>query len=318
MPHEIHDHRSFVFRPVFATSVIMLMCGFIAACGDTPEEKSVSQVVASVNDKDITIHEVNYRLQQLGGPIVGSDEKTLAAQRRAVTETLVTQRVLADKAVVDKVDRDPKILLALAHAREAILANAYVERMTNHLQPPTDLQVKTFFDQHPELFTRRKIYRGEQLVIKQGPTAAVINTRLKNAKSPVEVVAWLKAQNPRLEASAFTEPAEKLSMEALPTLAKMATGETRALETANGVLVIHLIAIKDAPVTLEQTKSWISSYLLNQEKKALADKTLADLKTLAQVKIFDPAPDKVTQPDASAVKPRPAPATALHTGQVGI
>ena len=143
----------------------LLVAVLVAGCGDKKDEAATaapSQVAAKVNGTELTVHQVNYALQR----IPNLDPEQTKAASLQVVRNLVEQEVIAQKALDDKLDRDPAVVQALDAARRQILAEAYMSRKLGTPDEPSDAEVTDYFNQHPELFAKRKIYRLQEISIK--------------------------------------------------------------------------------------------------------------------------------------------------------
>ena len=117
----------------------LLIAALIVGCGDKKDgaatgEKAATQVVARVNGTELTTHQVNYALQRV--PNLDKDQTKAASLQ--VVRNLVNQEVIAQKALSDKLDRDPAVVQALDAARRQILAEAYMSRKLGEPAVPSD------------------------------------------------------------------------------------------------------------------------------------------------------------------------------------
>src|SRR4030042_6059253 len=131
----------------------LLVAVLFAGCGDKKDEAATaapSQVAAKVNGTELTVHQVNYALQR----IPNLDPEQTKAASLQVVRNLVEQEVIAQKALDDKLDRDPAVVQALDAARRQILAEAYMSRKLGTPAEPSDAGGADYFDQPPELFAK--------------------------------------------------------------------------------------------------------------------------------------------------------------------
>ncbi|GAB4114513.1 MAG: hypothetical protein Fur0014_17120 [Rubrivivax sp.] len=96
----------------------------LAACGDR-KDKAASQTAAKVNKEEITVHQINFVLQQQRGL---KPEQAEAAGRQ-VLERLIDQELAVQKADELKLDRDPRVVQQLEAVRREVLARAYAEKV---------------------------------------------------------------------------------------------------------------------------------------------------------------------------------------------
>ena len=82
----------------------------LAGCGKGGAEPEKGQVVATINGKDVTIHELNAELQGANVPAnISADQKKQIEQ--AALQQVVNRRILADIARERGLDKTPMFLL---------------------------------------------------------------------------------------------------------------------------------------------------------------------------------------------------------------
>ena len=279
----------------------------ISGCGDKKEttEKSASQVAAKVNDTELTVHQVNFAMQNI--PNLSKERAKEASLQ--IVRSLVDQEVLVQQALADKLDRDPKVVQAMDAARSQILAQAYMERKLGTPVVPTATEISAYYNQHPEFFSQRKIFRLQEIAI-QAPKEKheEIRAQLTAAKSLNEFGEWLKAQNYPVKASQGVKASEQLPPQLLPKLQTMPDGQAMVITTPDGLLVLVMAGSQPQPITEAQAKPAIERLLQNQKRQEAAKQELARLKTAAKIEYLgefveagkEPAAAKQAAPVAKA------------------
>ena len=283
----------------------LLITLLVAGCGDkkdgaATEDAKATQVAAKVNDTELTVHQVNFALKRI--PNLNKEQSKAASLQ--VVRSLVDQEVIAQKALSDKLDRDPMVVQALDAARRQILAEAYMSRKLGTPVEPSDAEVSDYFDKHPELFAKRKIYRLQEI----GITAPkekheAIRAQLTASKTLNDFAAWLKAENLPVKAGQGVKPAEQLPLELLPKLAQMPDGQAIVVNSPDGLLVIVLAGSQPQPVTLEQAKPAIARLLQTQARQKAAKAELDALKSAAKIEYLGEFVDAGKEVVAPAEKP---------------
>ena len=294
----------------------LMIAALVAGCGDkkdeaATEEKAPSQVAAKVNGTELTVHQVNYALQR----VPKLDKHQAKAATLQVVRNLVNQELLVQKALTDKLDRDPTVVQALDAARRQILSEAYMSRKLGTPAEPTDAEVAAYFDQHPELFTQRKIYRLQEIAIKAPKDKHdAIRTQLGASKTLNDFAAWLKAENYEVKAAQGVKPAEQLPQAMLPQLAKMPDGQAMVVNTPDGLMVIVLADSQTQPVTLEQAKPAIVRVLQTEARQKAAKAELDTLKAAAKIEYVGEFADAGKE-EKPAETPAAAPAAEAPAGK---
>ena len=288
----------------------LLIAALIVGCGDkkdgAAEESKPTQVAAKVNGTELTVSQVNYALQR----IPNLDKEQSKAASLQVVRNLVDQEVLAQKAQSEKLDRDPTVMQALDAARRQIMAEAYMSRKLGTPAEPTDAEVTDYFNKHPELFTKRKIYRLQEIAIKAPKDKLeAIGVQLRASKSLNEFVDWLKTEKYPAQASQVVKPAEQLPLPMVAKLSEMPDGQAMVVNTPQGMTVVVLADSQLQPVTLEQAKPAIARLLQNEARQKAAKAELDSLKAAAKIEYvgeFAEAGKEATAPAEQPAASAPA------------
>jgi EpsD family peptidyl-prolyl cis-trans isomerase len=288
----------------------LLVAVLVAGCGDKKDEAATAaptQVVAKVNGTELTVHQVNYALQR----IPNLDPEQTKAASLQVVRNLVDQEVVAQKALADKLDRDPAVVQALDAARRQILAEAYMSRKLGMPAEPSDAEVTGYFDRHPELFAKRKIYRLQEISIKAPKDKYdAIRAQLGASRTLEDFATWLKAENLPVKSAQGVKTAEQLPLQMLPQLAKMPDGQAMVVDTPDGLMVIVLADSQMQPVTLEQAKPAIARLLQTQARQKSAKAEMDTLRAAAKIEYMGEFVDAGKEAAAGApAEPAAAPAT---------
>lgn len=299
-----------------AISTVVVASLAVGACGRGDGEKKSTQVAAKVNDDEITVHQVNQAMQRLGN----LPEDRIKQAQKQVLDRLVDQQLLVQKAVEQKLDRDPSALAAIESSRRQILAQAYIQKVAGGAAKGSGDEIKDFYTRHPELFQERRVYRFTQMAIAaQGDQQQAIRAKLEQLdKSPdkerilPQLADWLKEQNLKFRATQSTQAAEQLPLEALPRYHQMKIGDLMFQPNPQGVVVSQLTAAQSQPLNEEQAKPFIEQYLQNRERLRLSEDEMKRLRAAAKIEyVGDFAKLEQPQPAAEA----PATPTSAPEGE---
>jgi EpsD family peptidyl-prolyl cis-trans isomerase len=258
---------------------VLLAAAVLAGCGRTPD---ATQVAARVNDADVTVHQVNFALQQQDRGL--RPEQVETASKR-VLESLIDQELAVQKSVELKLDRDPQVVQMLESARREVLARAYRERITQDGARPTALEVRRFYEATPALFSQRRVYSLQELVV-DVPAARLpwLRQRLGQARSADDFAAALQAEGLRLSTSHLVKPAEQLPMALVEPFAKMNPGDSAVVAEGPPARVYFIDGARLEPVALERAAPAIEQYLVTQAKRRAIDDNLRALRTAARIR----------------------------------
>ncbi|MBC7938731.1 MAG: peptidyl-prolyl cis-trans isomerase, EpsD family [Chitinophagaceae bacterium] len=273
----------------------------LAGCGDK-KEKTASQTAAKINKDEVTVHQINFVLQQQRNL---KPEQADGASRQ-ILERLIDQQVALQKAEDQKVDRDPRVVQALEAARREIVARAYLEKVGEGAAKPSPDEIKKYYDEKPALFRERRIYSIQELAIEAKPEqVGELREALGAAKNVNEFIEFLKAKDFRFTGNQAVRAAEQLPLSSLDSFAKMKDGQAALVPAANGVQVIVLAGSRMQPVAEEQARPAIEQFILNERKRKLVEDDVKALRAAAKIEYVG----KFAEAAASApvVAPSPAP-----------
>jgi EpsD family peptidyl-prolyl cis-trans isomerase len=267
--------------PLVAHACMLALAGAVlAGCGGEKKDKPATQTAAKVNKEEITVHQINAVLSQQRGI---KPEQTDEASRR-VLERLIEQELAVQKAAEIKLDRDPRVVQALDAARREIIARLYVEKIGDGAPKPSTEEVKKYYDDHPDLFSQRRVYQLQEVAIQAEPAQLdAINAKLKASKNMNEFVDYLKANNFKYVGNQAVRSAEQIPLAALPDLAKLKDGNAMFTPTASGANVVFLISSRSQPVDEERASKAIEQFLLNERKRKLVLDDVKALRAAAKV-----------------------------------
>lgn len=270
----------------------------LAGCGDK-KDKTASQTAAKVNKDEITVHQINFVLQQQRNL---RPEQADAASRQ-VLERLIDQQLALQKGDDLKVDRDPRVVQQLEAARREVLARAYLEKVGEGAPKPTAEEIKKYYEDKPALFSERRIYSIQEIAIEARPEQVPeLRDKLATAKNINEFIEFLKAKDYRFSGNQAVRAAEQLPLASLDSIARMKDGQAMVVPSAAGVQVVLLAGSRSQPVSEEQSRPAIEAYLLNERKRKLIEDDIKAMRAAAKIEYVG----KFAEAAASAPAAMPA------------
>lgn len=133
----------------------------LSGCGkkDAASELDKGQVVATVDGKDVTIHELNAELEGVNVP--SGDRRKLVEQQ--ALQQIVGRRILADLARERGLDKTPMFVLQQRRGEDALLVNLLQRQLASTIKAPTRDDIQRFMSQNPGQFADRKIFTVDQI-----------------------------------------------------------------------------------------------------------------------------------------------------------
>ncbi|MFP5397308.1 MAG: EpsD family peptidyl-prolyl cis-trans isomerase [Gammaproteobacteria bacterium] len=270
----------------------------LVACGDPGKRDRAMQAAARVNGETITLPQIQQVLQQRAVPGEQAD-----AAAKVVLERLIHQSLAVQRAQQLDLDRDPKVQLQLDLARREVLARAYLERVGAAAAAPDADAVRRYYDEHPALFAKRRIFQLQEIAIEARPEQVdALRARLGEGGDVDAFADWLRANGYRFAAVQAVRAAEQLPPARLAALAALRDGQALFTAAPNGVLVAIVAGSREQPVTLEQARAAIEQRLLAERRRALVRDDLGALRREARVEYvgrFAESPPPAIDPAAS-------------------
>ena len=303
--------RLWIPLAVVATAALFVGCG-------EKKDKAASQTAAKVGKDEITVHQINFVLQQQRNL---RPEQTDAATRQ-ILDRLIEQQLALQKVDELKLDRDPRVVQQLEAARREILARAYVEKVGEAAPKPTAEEIKKYYDDKPELFRERRVYSIQEIAVEARPDQVQeLRAKLSDAKSINEFVDYLKAAGLRFSGNQAVRAAEQLPFNTLEAMSKMKDGQAMVVPSPTGATVIVLAGSRMQPATEEQSRPAIEQFLLNERKRKLVEEDMKTLRAAAKVEFVGKfaeaaASAPVAAPAASPAPPAPAASGSLSSTDI--
>lgn len=276
--------------PLSALIVVVL-----AACGGGgSEDKKATQVAAKVNKDEITVHQINQNLPRLNNP----SEAQVKAVSRQVLDRLVDQQLLIQKALEQKLDRDPQIMTAIENARREILSRSYMDRVLASAPKVSPEEVKKYYADHPELFSERRIYRLDEIVLSLTPEQdKKLREALPGMKTLQDVAGYAKANGLPAKSNSVVRSAEQLPMAVATRLHKVKDGEIVALPGSGGMAVMQVLQSQVQPLNEARATPLIEQFVQNKARMEIAQTEIKHLRSAAKIEYLG---DFAKLPDAAS------------------
>src|SRR6267143_3694295 len=275
----------------------------LSACGRADGQKAASQVAAKVNGGEITVHQIN-------SVIAGSNQIPSEQVKQAAAQTLeriIDQELLVQKALKDKLDRDPQVMMSIENAKRQILARAYIERAAASSTESRE-EIRKFYQENPALFERRRIYSLHELVV-VAPREKLdaLKAATARAKSLQDVAGWLKSQKLAFQVAVSNRPAEQMPLNILPQVFAMREGQIAVIPTSRGASVVQLLQAQEASLSEQQATPIIERYLQSRKLLAVTQAEVRRLRERARIEYVG---------EFEAPRARPASSSTAPSGSV--
>jgi EpsD family peptidyl-prolyl cis-trans isomerase len=293
------------WQPLAAVS-LMVVAALLSGCGDK-KDKGASQTAAKVNKDEITVHQINFQLQQQRG--LRPEQAETASKQ--ILERLIDQQLALQKAEDLKLDRDPRVVQQIEAARREVLSRAYLEKVGENAAKPGPEEIKKYYEDKPALFSDRRIYSIQEIAIEAKPDqVAELREKLGGSKSITEFVDFLKSRDFKFSGNQAVRAAEQLPLNSLDSFSKMKDGQALVVPAPNGVQVVFLAGSRSQPVSEEQARPAIEQYLTNERKRKLVEDDMKAMRAAAKIEYVGKFAEGAASAPAAGAAPAPAPAAA--------
>lgn len=247
---------------------------------------STSQVVAKVNDREITVSQLSEVLATRG-----AEGATPGAARQALN-SLIDEQLLAKNALDQKLDRDPAVMKALEQAleqtRRQVLARAYVERVVIPREPISAAERISYYEQHPELFEKRKVFHMMVYTITSEALPNALRDELGNARTVEDMSSMLAAHGLVYETQALNRGTEQLPLGDLAKFDAATVGDVLILPPQQGrVALMQILGIEESPIDVDRAQPIIQQYLVNTRNAKALEDHLRQARAAAKISYFD-------------------------------
>ncbi len=293
------NNKKVVAQRLLCSGLVLFAAFGLSACGE--KEKKPGQALASVNGEEITVLQLNEEMQRSGVQPAQQE-----AARKQLLESLIDRQLLQNEAVKEKTDRDPKVVQAIERAKSLIVAQAYLQKRIGTVSRPSKQEVEEYYNQHPEFFSKRKVFDMRELVIASRDMTDPLKTAMDGAKTLDEVAEWLDAHQVKFARTQLSRASSDLPPELSGKLLAMPKGQLFIIKEGERSLLISIAEIKDSPVALEAAGGQIEQFLFNKKNKDAADAEVKRLRASAKIDYLN----KDVAPGAPAAKPAAAAAAS--------
>ena len=260
-------------------SVLLVMSILLSACSSG--EKQPSQVIAKVNDEEITIHQINAMLQ---GTELSPNADPKEVQSNAL-ENLINQDLAAQAARKHHLDRDPIVMLQMEQAKRAVLAQAYLRQRMTKLEQPSDAEIDRFYNENPDLFKKRRRYQFAEVLVEgsEEETKDYISYFQGDDANLEGLVARLAAHGISAVVNSVSTNAEDLPLTLVSDFAAMKAGDKAYYRSGNIVHFDEIQGVESAPVDEKLARPRIRMFLIKQNRSKFIKDEIAALRDEARI-----------------------------------
>ncbi|MCX4189085.1 EpsD family peptidyl-prolyl cis-trans isomerase [Methylophaga sp. OBS3] len=257
---------------------------FLAGCEDTTPKEN-TQVVATVNNQEITVHQLNQAISTMGEQAQTADMQSM---REAVLQNMIVQTLMQQEANKADLDRDPQVMQSIEAAKRQVLALAYMQQYTTITPSVSDTDVEAYYASNTDLFANRKLFVYDQVTVaSDSPKYMDAQKKLQQIDDLKNFTVWLENNNVTFTTITKAKTSENIQPNLLKALSTLDVGQVGFLNLADGLVIIEVKDKQQQPVKLEMAAPAIKTHLQNQQRKQQVEQVVAMLKQDAVIKYSD-------------------------------
>jgi len=308
---------------IFAAGLVL----GLSACSIQDDKNENTEVAAKVGAEEILVRQINQVTNRIS--TTDTSPQLTQAMNREVLEKLIDQQLAVEQATDKKLNRSFKVVSQIEAARSEILARAYMQLIASAVPKPTAEELKKYYTEHPQLFSERRIFNVQEIVV---PTATGVADHLRQlistGKSIEEAAVWLKGKDIKFDGGNATRTSEQIPLELLTQIHALKDGQSVVIDTPQTITLLRLTSSQLSPVTEATALPRIEQFLVNQRADEAVAANLKQLRANTKIDYRGDYAKPETEPAASITispsSPVAQPAadvktnTALAKGVVGL
>lgn len=277
----------------------------LSACDD--QKKKNGQVVAKINGEEITASQLEAELRYAGRLQDASAAPRQATREQAV-EALIDRQLLLDEALRNKIDRDPALIQIIERFKTQAIVQAYLESRAGNQEQPGKAEIEAYFQAHPEMFARRKVFEVEQLIIADQDFSAPLKAMMDSSKSLSQVAAWLRQNGIAHVQRQYSYSSADLPAEVGNKLRTLGRNSLFVMKDGQRDLLCALTELRDSPVAPDAAAPQIERYLMNKKMQEIAVAEITRLRSAAKLEYLE-------KPPANGIGGKDLPVAATSPGK---
>ncbi len=245
----------------------------VAACsGPGSDKPPTGDVLAKVDGREITVHDVNAEARATGVQATGR-------ATRMLLQRVVARVLLAQSARAQKLDQDPDYPADRLRLEEEMLAQKALQKVKLPTGAPSDAEVKTWIADHPWAFENRQRFALAQARFRFQPSDPPVDP----SQTLDAVVAALKARGTPVQTGAPVVDTAQMNPADAAKLAALPLDKLLVVRQGDSVLVT---AVRDRqPLVLppDQQTALAARMIAQQRAVTVLDAQVAALRRDAKV-----------------------------------
>ena len=241
------------------TLLAFFVCSiFIVGCGDKDaSEKALTQVVAKVNDKEITVMQLNHLLSMQES----KDDET----KQQILDKLIEQEILVQKGEELKLDRRPEVLQAIEFAKRQALAQAVIDSLVGKYNDVSSADIQKYYNEHGSIFANHYVFDLDVFLLDSQELNEQASNELESSSNGEQTKEILQRNKIRFKQNQVKRGSELIPAVILDKLTTVNNGDIIRIPDENKkIILMQLISKKLQPISEQESKEPIRQLLINE------------------------------------------------------
>src|SRR6266702_365712 len=248
---------------------IMLGAALLLGCSKKEEQTAApnSQIVARLGNDDVTIQELDNEFRLAN---VATDKRKDPSIIKQFLGEIVSRKYLAGRALNEKLDREPTVLLDILRSRDIVLANAAASRdVMAKSYTITQSDIDSYIAKNPQKFVNRQIFTTDQIAFQISPNTQSIVDATKGFNNLEDVDQKLTSMGVSHNRSAGALSSSDLPPDLLNLLQTKQAGNIFFVRSGPNGIFFHVKEQQGSPLegdsAVAQARQFLRSELVKTE-----------------------------------------------------
>lgn len=240
------------------------------------------KVAVKVNGDPISVTELDLR----GGNMHDTNNHAVSEQ---ILKMVIDTELLRQAAIQSKLDTDENIRAMIANSTRMILATNYMKKQLSTLGKPSESDISTYYNQHPERFSGRKAFSLREVAIRPQPgLEAEIQAQLGKSGKVESLQQWLKSKQIPYGDNSFSAASDQIQDDVMLKLKDARVGGYVIAGGKDHLSVIYVLDAQPKPLALVQATPGIAKTLMDKRSKEMIDNLVKPLRDKAKIEYTPP------------------------------
>ncbi len=261
-------------RIIFIISLL-----FLNSCSE--KHNAATQVIAKVNDNEITVSEFNSQFNQT------ASAPTASSNKKAVLDELIQINLFASEALKLQLNRSPDAVQRIEIAKKKVFADMYIESAAGITNIANQADIQHFIINHPAIFKPHTAVNLEIAAINQTLSYDQVE-KLKLFSNDFQGLKnFLQSANIAHSIRHRTVGIEDLHSDFYLQNTTPKPGSTIVQTSSNRLSFVGITSMYEEPLSEEESSEIALKLLMADKRKQVIEKEKKRLKLISNIEIMN-------------------------------